>query len=84
MGRRSLASCVDREAFFLIVTLVVGCLNLYIRAHVPSKAFVKPPSLDEFSVTSRVMQAFYIWACNLWKPWLLSPPHTHANATDEL
>ncbi len=55
---------------FLIVVLLVGCFNLYVRGQAHSEVFSRPPSLSEFSVTSRLMQAFYIWACNLWKPWL--------------
>jgi hypothetical protein len=54
---------------FLIVTLAATGANLYVRAH-NTGTWAKPVSLEEFGLVPRVMQAFFIWAYYVWRPWL--------------
>ncbi len=51
---------------FAVIALFFGWLNLRVRA--AANVEVKPPTLAEFGVAPRVMQAFFIWAHNVWKP----------------
>jgi protein O-mannosyl-transferase len=54
---------------FFAAALFVGWLNLHARAHATT-ASSAPPTLEEFGITARAMQSFFIWAYYLWKPWL--------------
>jgi Flp pilus assembly protein TadD len=59
---------------FVLIALFFGWLNL--RSRALADVEVKPPTLAEFGVVPRVMQAFFIWAHNVWKPFVpfhLSP-----------
>ena len=60
------------KAPFLLVILLVTCGSLYARIHASTAAWPKTPTLHEFGLFSRLMQAFYIWAYYLWKPWVPS------------
>jgi protein O-mannosyl-transferase len=53
---------------FAAVAIFLGWLNLRVRAH-PGVSWSHLKTLDEFGATGRVMQAFYIWAYYVWKPW---------------
>jgi protein O-mannosyl-transferase len=67
------------KAPFLLVILTIALGGLYARTHHAGTAWPKPPTLEEFGLLSRLMQAFYIWAHYLWKPWVpfhLSPVYT--------
>ena len=63
---------------FVGTALLVVVVGLTARFNTSSD-WPKPVSLAEFGIVERVMQAFYIWAHYLWKPWLpcdLSPVYT--------
>ena len=51
---------------FAVVAVFFGLLNLHVRAVANTE--VKPATLTEFGVIPRLMQAFFIWAHNFWKP----------------
>lgn len=53
---------------FFIATILCAWVNFH--ARVQSVNFTPAPTLEQFGVTDRVMQAFYVWALPLWKPWL--------------
>jgi protein O-mannosyl-transferase len=57
---------------FAVVTAVLMAATLVSRYHARG-IWQPPPTLAEFGLGSRVMQAFYIWAYYLWKP--LWPVH---------
>jgi protein O-mannosyl-transferase len=64
---------------FLLVSLLAAGASLYARAHTTGP-WPKPPSLEEFGGGSRLMQALYVWAYYIWKPWFpfhLSPLPTN-------
>ena len=52
------------------LALAVGGLVLTFLARVDTDLSHRPPTLGEFSLLSRVMQAFYIWMYYVWKPWV--------------
>lgn len=52
---------------FILLTLLAASLNFICRANA-TKLFGAPASLEEFGIIPRVMQAFYIWAYYLWRP----------------
>ena len=63
---------------FFAAAFLVGAATLYARFHV-SQRWEPPPTLEQFPVYDRVMQAFYVWARYLWLPWMpvhLSPVYT--------
>src|SRR6185295_17642681 len=51
------------------LALAAGGLALTFAARMVSAAAYRPPTLGEFSLLSRAMQSFYIWAYYAWKPW---------------
>ena len=63
---------------FAVVAGLVVVLTLLARFHAGVHNS-RPVSLAEFGIVERAMQAFYIWAYYLWKPWFpvnLSPVYT--------
>jgi len=63
---------------FAAVAGLVTVLTLVARFN-PSGQQPRPVSLAEFGIVERVIQAFYIWAYYIWKPWFptgLSPVYT--------
>ena len=63
---------------FLLVGLATAGASLYARTHA-SGIWAKPTTLEEFGLLDRIMQAFFVWAYYLWKPWWplnLSPVYT--------
>jgi protein O-mannosyl-transferase len=53
---------------FLVMGGFVFGVTLWARMR-STGAFDPPVSLEQFGVLSRAMQAFYIWAYYIWKPW---------------
>ena len=67
-----------RKAPFVIVAALLLAVALYARSRATGP-WPKAPSLAEFSLAHRVMQACYVWAWYLWKALLpldLSPVYT--------
>jgi protein O-mannosyl-transferase len=67
---------LEKIPFALLACLIL--LTFYGRLN-PGQAFADRKLDLHFSLLSRLMQAFYIWAYYLWKPWLplhLSPVYT--------
>jgi tetratricopeptide (TPR) repeat protein len=63
---------------FLVVSLLIVSLTLAARFHAQG-VWEPPPTLAQFGVAARAMQAFYVWAYYVWKPLLpfdLSPVYT--------
>jgi tetratricopeptide (TPR) repeat protein len=63
---------------FLLVVLATAWASLYARAHTTGP-WPKSATLEEFGLLSRIMQAFFVWAYYVWKPWWplnLSPVYT--------
>ncbi len=56
------------KAPFVIATMLCACVNFLARSRCAN--FAPAPTLAEFGVAARVMQAFYVWALPVWKPWL--------------
>lgn len=54
---------------FVILAAMVLAITVWARKHAGG-IWSPPPTLAEFGLADRIMQAFYIWACYLWKPWL--------------
>jgi predicted negative regulator of RcsB-dependent stress response len=52
---------------YLLGAGAVGIVTLWARLHV-SQAWTPPPTLAQFSLFSRIMQAFYAYAYYLWIP----------------
>jgi hypothetical protein len=73
-GKRIL---LEKLPFFIVAGLV---LSITLLARAQASTFWQPAaSLNDFGVLERVLQAFYIWACYLWKtllPFHLSPVYT--------
>src|SRR5439155_23690248 len=59
------------------VALAAGALVLTLAARLVTDPAHKPPTLEEFSLLSRLMQACYIWTYYAWKPW--APYHLAAS-----
>ncbi|MGD0261440.1 MAG: tetratricopeptide repeat protein [Verrucomicrobiota bacterium] len=62
---------------YALLSLLVLVATLLLRAS--NKRLGPPPSLELFGLGARAMQAFYVWAYYVWKPWLpfhLSPVYT--------
>ena len=53
---------------YAVIALFFGWLNLHVRGTVNTG--VKPATLAEFGIIPRVMQALFIWAHNVWKPFV--------------
>ncbi|HKB91026.1 MAG TPA: hypothetical protein VKC60_10965 [Opitutaceae bacterium] len=57
---------------FVAPALFILALTVQARLQGSASFWGKPPSLAEFTVLARGMQAFYIWAYYVWRPfWLL-------------
>ena len=59
---------------YALVSVLVLVATLLLRAS--NNRLGPPPSLEQFGIGARAMQAFYVWAYYVWKPWLpfhLSP-----------
>ena len=68
---------LEKLPFVLVACLVLG-LTLLLRFNTSSQ-WVRPVSLGDFGLLDRVMQAAYVEAYYLWKPWVpfdLSPVYT--------
>jgi hypothetical protein len=64
------------KAPFVSASAAVLLLNAWGRTHT---TFIHAPTLAEFGLLDRVMQAFWVWAYYAWKPWWpfgLSPVYT--------
>jgi len=51
------------------LALSAGALALTFSARIVTATAYRPPTLEEFSLGSRAMQSFYVWAYYAWKPW---------------
>lgn len=63
---------------FVAVAMAVLAFTVYRRFAVGG-IWAAPLTLEQFSLTERIMQAFYVWACYLWRtalPFDLSPVYT--------
>ena len=63
---------------FVVVALAVLVINATIQIYSPIGGH-SPTSLAEFGLIKRLMQAMYIWAYYLWRPWYpvnLAPVYT--------
>jgi Flp pilus assembly protein TadD len=58
---------LEKLPFFALSGVFV-LLALYVRTH-PTGHWQPAVTLDRFGIQSRIMQAFYIWAYYVWKPW---------------
>ena len=69
---------------FIVATVMALGVTLWSRAQ--AAGLWKPPvSLTEFDLFHRVMQAFYVWGCYVWRTWWpvdLSPLYTTLLAFD--
>jgi len=68
---------LEKVPFVAVTCLFIG-IALYGRIK-PTGIWHEAAPIENFSLTSRVAQAFYIWAYYIWKPWLstnLSPVYT--------
>jgi protein O-mannosyl-transferase len=68
---------LEKLPYCLAVGVILAA-TLWARTHV-TESWEPPPTLEQFGWLARVMQAFYIWAYYLWKPWWpvdLSPVYT--------
>ena len=71
---------------FLVLSAVFVLLALYVRLH-PTGHWQHAVTVAHFGLGSRMMQAFYIWAYYVWKPWLptdLAPVYTRLISFDPL
>lgn len=63
---------------FVLLAGTIAALTVTARVDVLGN-WTPPPTLEEFTVMDRAMQASYLWAYYLWKPWWplnLSPLYT--------
>ena len=68
---------LEKLPFLGVACLVLG-ITLVLRFHT-SEQWERPADLSSFSGLHRIMQAFYIWAYYLWRPFVpfnLSPVYT--------
>lgn len=68
---------LEKVPFVAVAGLCLG-ITLWARLHVQG-GWPQAPSLAEFSLAHRLMQACYVWAYYVWKPWLpfgLAPVYT--------
>ncbi|MEI7733147.1 MAG: tetratricopeptide repeat protein [Verrucomicrobiota bacterium] len=73
---RGLAGCWDAQARrlwiekipYILMVMAVLAVTLWARTQNP-EFWEPPPTLAEFGLAERVMQAFYIWGHYLWRPW---------------
>jgi tetratricopeptide (TPR) repeat protein len=76
---------IEKLPLFLLTALLFG-LTLWARAY--STGPWKPPkTLEQFGLLERAAQAFYVWACYLWKtalPINLSPLYTSLRSFNPL
>jgi protein O-mannosyl-transferase len=77
-SRRKPGQLLLEKLPFVILTAVVLAVTVWARENAHG-IWSPPPSLATFGLTARMMQAFYIWACYVWRPWLqvdFSPVYT--------
>src|SRR5437867_2953109 len=68
---------LEKLPFAVVACLVLG-ITLLLRFNTSSQ-WARPVTLAQFGMLSRIMQAGYVWAFYLWKPWVpfhLSPVYT--------
>jgi len=65
-GRSAWHIWLDKLPFFVVAA---GMLGLTFFALLHTDARYAPLTLKEFPPLARAMQAFYVWAYYLWKPW---------------
>jgi tetratricopeptide (TPR) repeat protein len=66
------------KAPYALAAGIIALVTVYIRIQ-SAGWWEKPVSLAEFGLAARFMQAMYIWACYIWRPWYpvdLSPVYT--------
>ena len=71
---------------FAVVAFGVATVTLSVRL-ASAGIWHKPIGMAEFSLLERVMQAFYVWAYYLWRPWYpidLAPAYTTLISFDPL
>jgi len=71
---------------FLALSAMFVLLALYVRMH-PTGHWKLAATVAHFGLLPRLMQAFYIWAYYVWKPWLptdLAPVYTKLISFDPL
>jgi hypothetical protein len=76
---------LEKLPLFLVAGLVLG-LTLWARTY-SSGIWKAPKTLEQFGVLERGAQAFYVWACYLWKvaaPFNLSPLYTNLHSFNPL
>ena len=82
-SRRAGAIWLEKVPFIVATVMALG-VTLWSRAQ--AAGLWKPPvSLTEFDLFHRVMQAFYVWGCYVWRTWWpvdLSPLYTTLLAFD--
>ncbi|MEI6085845.1 MAG: tetratricopeptide repeat protein [Verrucomicrobiota bacterium] len=75
--RSSRRSLIEKLPFVILAAAVLA-ITVWART-TAGGIWSPPPTLAAFGVADRVMQAFYIAACYVWKPWLqtsFSPVYT--------
>lgn len=68
---------LEKAPFMALAGLCLG-ITVWARLHVQG-GWPQAPSLAEFSLAHRLMQACYVWAYYVWKPWVpfgLAPVYT--------
>jgi protein O-mannosyl-transferase len=73
-NRRTLLEKIPFAAAALSIALITVCIRM-----VSAGVWVKPVTLAQFGIFNRFMQAMYIWAHYIWRPWYpvdLSPVYT--------
>jgi protein O-mannosyl-transferase len=71
---------------FLMLSVLFVLIALYVRVQ-PTKHWWPASPLSRFGLLPRMMQAFYIWAYYVWRPWWpadLSPVYTKLISFDPL
>jgi hypothetical protein len=68
---------LEKVPFAVLAGLCLG-ITIWARLHVQG-GWPQAPSLAEFSLAQRLMQACYVWAYYVWRPWVpfgLAPVYT--------
>jgi tetratricopeptide (TPR) repeat protein len=76
---------IEKLPLFLITALLFG-LTVWARTY-SSGPWKPPKTMEQFGLLERAAQAFYVWACYLWKtaiPVNLSPLYTNLRSFDPL
>jgi tetratricopeptide (TPR) repeat protein len=67
LGRNAIGIYLEKIPY-LLGAAAVGVVTLWARLHVAKEMWTPPPTLAQFSLFSRIMQAFYVYAYYLWIP----------------